>query len=320
MVRVMDKKEIVLLKKFVLKMVLGWILLIFMTLIMTKPAQAFYLGEYYYLESALDRNKVVDVNGGSCSDGANIQLWEKNGSDAQLFRIEKNGNGYYAFINKGSNKAIDVYGAYTYRGANVNQWSQNHTSAQQWKLYSADGYSSGYRIKNKCGKYLDVNGANTQNGTNIQIWDRNNSKAQVFRLVPYAWTEYVTKTLGAFSNLDEWAKQMQYAEQSAVGFSRLSYNLDGKLTNYGKMITSGTILQYKTITITYDECGQKKTVSIKLPSKVRFGLHRHAIKQTVWFDFSNINITQTCACGERSDLQWKIPYPSQSYFNMKNMT
>lgn len=310
-------------KKFILKVFLGYILLMIMALVTPKQVHAytFYLGEYYYLQSALNSNKVVDVNGCSGRDGANIQLWDKNGSDAQLFRVEKNGNGYYTFINKGSNKAMDVYGAYTYSGANVNQWSQNRSSAQQWKIYTANGYSDGYvRIRNRCGKYLDVSGANTKNGTNIQIWDGNNSKAQVFRMVPYVQTEYVTLTLGSFSNLDEWAKQMQHAAQSAVGFSSLRYNLSGKLTNYGKMITGGTALQYKTISITYNEYGRKKTVQIKLPSKVRYKLHKHAIKQTVWFDFSNLTINQSCACGEESKLQWKVPYPSQSYFDMKNMT
>lgn len=317
-----DVKRVNISKGFIFKVFLGCIFLMIMVLATSKQAQAytFYSSEYYYLESALNSGKVVDVCNGSKQDGANIQLWDKNGTDAQLFRIVRNGTGYFTFINKGSNKAIDVYGAYTYRGANVNQWSQNRSSAQQWKLYNASGYPDGYiRIMNRCGKYLDVNGAKTQNGTNIQIWDRNNSKAQIFRLVPYAQTEYVTVTLGAFSNLDQWAKQMQYAAQSAVGFSSLRYNLSGKLTNYGKMITGGTALQYKTIYITYYEYGKKKTTQIKLPSKIKYTLHRHTIKQTVWFDFTNVTITQNCACGESSKLQWKVPYPSQSYFDMKNM-
>lgn len=285
-----------------------------MSLILLPMPQAhaytFYLGDYYYLQSALDSNMVVDVNGGSRNNGANIQLWKKNGSNAQLFRIARNGNGYYTFINKGSNKAIDVYGAYTYSGANVSQWSQNSSRAQQWKLYNASGYPDGYiRIMNRCGKYLDVNGANTKNGTNIQIWDRNNTKAQVFKLVPYVQTTYTTITLGSFSTIDQWKRQMQYAEQKAVGFSRLSYNLNGNLTNYGKMITGKTVLQYKTISVTHYEYGRRKTNKFKLPSKVRFKLHKHDIKQTIWFDFSYLTLTQHCTCGEWSQIQWEVPYP-----------
>lgn len=288
-------------------------LILFGTCIPIKQTSAytFYLGDYYYLESALDSSMVVDVSGGSKSDGANIQLYKKNGTNAQLFRIARNGSGYYTFINKGSNKAIDVYGAYTHCGANVNQWSQNNTSAQQWKIYTASGYpDTGYvRIMNRCGRYLDVNGASTKNGTNIQIWDRNNTKAQVFKLVPYVQTSYVTVTLGSFSTPDQWKKQMQYAEQKAVGFSHLGYNLSGNITNYGKMITGKTVLAYKTISVTHYEYGRKVTTKYKLPSKVKFKLHKHEINQSVWFDFSNLTITQHCTCGEWSQVQWEVPYP-----------
>lgn len=273
-------------------------------------AYTFYLGDYYYLESALNSRMVVDVNGGSRSDGANIQLYEKNGSNAQLFRIARNGNGYFTFINKGSNKAIDVYGAYTHSGANVSQWSQNNSRAQQWKLYNAPGYPDGYiRIMNQCGKYLDVNGAISRNGTNIQIWDGNNTKAQVFKLVPYVQTSYTTITLGYFSTLDQWKQQMQYAEQRAVGFASLRYNLSGNLRNYGKMIMGATVLNYKKISMTYYEYGRKKTVNINLPSKVKFKLHQHNINQNVWFDFTNVSITQKCTCGEWSQFRWEVPYP-----------
>lgn len=276
----------------------------------TVHATTISFKNYYFLESALDKNKVVDVSGGSRNDGANIQLWEKNGSDAQLFRIARNGTGYYALINKGSNKALDVYGAGTYAGANVNQWSLNGTSAQQWKIYNASGYKDGYvRFMNRCGKYLDVSGGNIKNGTNIQIWNKNRTKAQVFKLVPYVQTSYVTVTLGSFSSVDQWKKKMQYAEQRAVGFSRLGYNLSGNLTNYGKMIIGKQVLKYKTINVTYYQYGQRKSAEIKLPSKVRFKLHKHTINQKVWFDFSYLTLTQYCTCGERSQLQWEVPYP-----------
>lgn len=273
-------------------------------------AYTFSLGDYYYLQSALNSKMVIDVSGGSRNNGANIQLWEKNGSNAQLFKIERNGNGYYTFINKGSNKAMDVYGAYTYSGANVGQWSQNGSNAQKWKLYNASGYPDGYiRIKNRCGKYLDVSGGGTRNGTNIQIWDKNNTKSQVFKLVPYVKTKYTTVALGSFSTIDQWKKEMQYAEQKAVGFPRLSYNLNGNLTNYGRMITGKTVLQYKTISVTHYEYGRKKRIKLKLPSKVKFKLHKHDINQSVWFDFSYLTLTQHCTCGEWSQVQWEVPYP-----------
>lgn len=292
--------------------ILSLVAIMCLSCISTSQVHAYtiYLGDYYYLESALNSNMVVDVSGGSKSNGANIQLWTKNGSDAQLFRIARNGDGYYTFINKGSNKAIDVYGAYTHSGANVNQWMQNSSSAQQWKLYNAQGYSDGYiRIMNRCGKYLDVSGAGTKDGTNIQIWDGNNTKAQVFKLVPYVQTTYKTITLGSFTTFEEWKKQMQYAEQKALGITHLTYDLNGNLINNGKMITGKKALQYKTISVTHYEYGCKKTVKLELPSKVQFKLHKHELNTQVWFDFTNLTLTQHCTCGEWSQFKWEIPYP-----------
>ena len=64
----------------------------------TAHAYTFYIGDYYYLVSALDESMVVDVSGGSKNDEANIQLYEKNGTDAQLFRIARSSDGYYGII------------------------------------------------------------------------------------------------------------------------------------------------------------------------------------------------------------------------------
>jgi len=274
-------------------------------------AYTFSLGDYYYLESSLDSNMVVDVSGGSKTDGANIQLYRKNGSDAQLFRIARNGSGYYTFINKGSNKSIDVCGASTNCGANVQQWTQNNTQAQQWKLYTASGYpDTGYvRIMNKCGKYLDVNGGVSKNGTNIQIWDRNNTKAQVFKLVPYVQTTYKTYNLGAFNTIDQWKTRMQYAEQMAIGISNLRYDMNGEIRNYGTMIVGKQVLEYRTITISYSDMGVRKTKRISLPYRIRFKLHKHDTQQLVWFDFSNLTITQKCSCGDFHQFTWEVPYP-----------
>lgn len=270
-------------------------------------AYTFSVGDYYYLQSALNSNLVVDVNGGSNRNGANIQLWKKNGTNAQLFKLVRNGNGYFAFVNKGSDKAIDVYGGATNSGANVSQWEQNGTGAQQWKLYNASGYEDGYiYIVNQCGKYLDVSGGNAKKGTNIQIWDGNGTAAQVFKMVPYVQTSYATVKLGNFSTFDQWKSRMKEAEQKTVGLTNLRYFGNGELKNHGPMIVGTEVLEYKELSLPR---GNGSYMRVKMPSKVRFKLHKHEFQQTVWFDFSNVTVTQHCTCGERSQLQWEVPYP-----------
>lgn len=273
-------------------------------------AYTIYIGDYYYLVSALDGSMVIDVSGGSKSDEANIQLYKKNGTDAQLFRIARSSGGYYAIINKGSNKAIDVSGGGSDDCTNVWQYHQNGTSAQQWMLYNASGYPDGYiSIMNRCGKYLDVSGGNKDNGTNIQIYTYNGTAAQVFKMVPYVQTSTKTIELGSFSTPNEWANQMKIAEQKAVGLPVIRANIAGETTNYGYVITDKTILEYKTIPVTYNKYGTMVTEQWRLPSKVQFKLHKHDINQLVWFDFSNLTLTQYCSCGYRCQFEWAVPYP-----------
>lgn len=298
-----------------------FIMVLFFSLLLTYipstkvQAYTFYLGDWYYLESAVKSNMVVDVSGGSKRDGANIQIYKKNGSDAQLFRIARNGNGYYTFINKGSNKAIDVYGAYTHCGANVNLWSQNSSSAQQWILYTASGYpDTGYvRIMNRCGKYLDVNGANSANGTNVQIWDRNNSKAQVFKLVPYVNYKYYTATFNT-NSMQNYIKSVTNTESAICSNA------------YGKgVIVSADVLSRSTVywkiprSAIYSGPGISGYIKVKysVPKKVRYKVHTHEYNKGFgnrWY-YSNqsIVVIHTCNCGLREEiLEWEIPLPDSS--------
>lgn len=134
----------------------------------------------YCIYAAHASNKVVDVNGASADDGANVQLFESNGSSAQKFVITRLSNGYYQIKNI-NGKVLDVSGAERRGGANVIQWSWNGGANQQWKFVPAgNGY---YYIENALGYYLDVYGAGTENGTNIMVWEKNYGPNQQFRLV-----------------------------------------------------------------------------------------------------------------------------------------
>ena len=117
-------------------------------------------------------------------------------------------------------------------------------------------------------------------------------------------TSYKTISLGDFSTVEQWKKEVQKAEQMAVGVGKYVYDYNGNIRNYGTMIVGREAVEYKTITY-YD----KKTKKIKLPSKITFKLHKHKSQQTVWFDFTNLSVTQYCSCGESYRYTWEVPYP-----------
>ena len=130
---------------------------------------------WYTLRSALDTNKALDLNGGAYENGANVQLWGANDSDAQRWYVYGLGNGYYTLVSGASNKALTADGDAGRAGTNVDQQTGRGTSAQRWRLQFTDGQAT---FVNESGKVLDVSGASTADGANVQIWDSNGTAAQ----------------------------------------------------------------------------------------------------------------------------------------------
>lgn len=91
------------------------------------------IDEGVYEISNAGSNRVLDVSGGSCDNGANVQQYAQNGTPAQRWRIEKF-NGHYLLVNVASGKALDVSGGNGANGTNVQQYVLNHTNAQVWNL------------------------------------------------------------------------------------------------------------------------------------------------------------------------------------------
>lgn len=129
---------------------------------------------WYTIRTAMGSGRALDVAGASAYDGANVRLWDSNGSDAQRWYIFGIGNGYYTLVNGASNKVLDVQGGGG-SGANVQQYTGNGTNAQQWRFTLKDG---AFTFVNANGKVLDVYGGSDANGANVQIWDSNGTSAQ----------------------------------------------------------------------------------------------------------------------------------------------
>lgn len=137
---------------------------------------------YYQICSALDENKVLDVNSASKDNKANVHLWSNVKGKQQKFKVTYLENGTYQILNCNSTKSLDVAYGEKRECSNVWQYEYNGSLAQQWILEDAgDGY---FYIKSKCNDlYLDVEYGLTKNGTNVQMYSKNQSKAQKFKFV-----------------------------------------------------------------------------------------------------------------------------------------
>ncbi len=146
----------------------------------------------YVIQSALIAPMVLDVADGSSANGANLQLWRSNGTNAQKFKITHLGNGLYSIVGVGSGKYVDVAGGSTKSGGNVWMYEGNNTEAQKWYI---EVDSKGLMFKSaKSGKYLDVNKGRVNKGTNIQQYNGNKTMAQHFILHDENWTYYPKNT------------------------------------------------------------------------------------------------------------------------------
>lgn len=134
----------------------------------------------YEVQSALNNGKVLDIDAGSTSNGANVQIWSANASDAQKFEVQYVGAGYYKISVKCSGKSLDVTAGLKETGVNLQQYSWNGSDAQLWKFVDAgEGY---YYVQSKLGTVLDVYGAGAWNGNNVWMYTINYSNAQKWKL------------------------------------------------------------------------------------------------------------------------------------------
>lgn len=252
----------------------------------------------YYIVSALDPMKVVDVNGASNDTGANVQLWQLNNSIAQSFEVTYS-NGSYTIKNSGSHKFLDVAGGVRANETNVWQYDWNGTDAQKWYILPAgDGY---FYIKSKLGYYLDVYGCRTDNGTNIQTYQKNGGKNQKFKFLKFMNYYYTTRTINC-SNLNKWMNSITATERGLN--TPIYYRI---------------VLSYKSVRIKIPLQGPGNPYrysTIKLPHRVRYIVHKHKYNTGFgrrWLYTNNgIMIIQTCDCGFRNEiLEWEIPDVAQ---------
>ena len=134
----------------------------------------------YTISSALKSTMVLDVSGASTANGANIQLYTSNNTNAQKFIVKKLDNGYYTITAFHSKKLVSAKNSGTTNGTNVWQYASQGTTSQQWKIrYAGNGYYTILGVQS--GKALDVAGGKTANGTNVQIYTSNFTAAQRFK-------------------------------------------------------------------------------------------------------------------------------------------
>lgn len=129
------------------------------------------------ITSPANKKLVTDVTGASTANGARVQLYSSNNTNAQKYRFESIGNGTYKIVNINSGKMLDVAGGSTANGAALQQYTSNNTVAQQWTVRN---YGSGKiaLVSVNANKAVDIPGGNAVQQAQLQLYSPNGTVAQ----------------------------------------------------------------------------------------------------------------------------------------------
>lgn len=134
----------------------------------------------FYIVSALNTNKAIDIYQQSKSNKAIAHLWDYHGGDSQIFKVSHVGD-EIVMTNKNSGKTLDVKWGYKSSGTPIWQWDTNNNKSQRFlPEYVGDGY---FMLKNALGHYLDAKGGYSDNGTALQVYSKNDTAAQKWRFI-----------------------------------------------------------------------------------------------------------------------------------------
>ena len=138
----------------------------------------------YRIKSAVNPKYAIDVRWASSDDGANIQLYEENGTFAQSWIISHDIDNFVILKNKSSGKVLSVKDSFLKNETNIEQRSYKEDDrAQKWiAVKQLDGnivFISALNT-NYC---IDLEWGIAGNERNIQLYNVNGSDAQEWKFV-----------------------------------------------------------------------------------------------------------------------------------------
>lgn len=145
----------------------------------------------YYIALASNPDFIISVP--EATEGAELKLYEKDGSDKQKWKLYRQSDGAYAFLNAATDKQlIDLDNGTLENGHLVHLWGEDTVktahSNRKWFLQPNGDGSFTIRhaasVLNGTNYVLDLDGNTVEDGHKIHLWTGNGSDAQKWVLVP----------------------------------------------------------------------------------------------------------------------------------------
>ena len=153
----------------------------FGTEIATKKVRVFTADrKTFEFESSVDRNYVLDIQGGSKKDGAQMIVYKRNNGKNQRYTLYLQSDGTYAIKSVNSGRYLTVESK-TNKYVQQWAWKKGKNTDQRWRL-TIDASNRVTFVNVKTNKCFDVQGGKTKNSAKMIVWKSNNGLNQKWKL------------------------------------------------------------------------------------------------------------------------------------------
>ena len=213
----------------------------------------------FYIAAEVDTNYVLDLCGGGTETYTGFHLYEKNGSDAQIYTLKRVDGDWYNIIHKASGKCLNVVNGESFDDARF--WlypGYDNDYASQFRFAAAgDSYIIQNRLDTQ--RIIDLHDNIVYSGAKVHLWSLHDGQSGRWKLIPAnsATNSYYDNSYSTFST-------GSYVVNSSNGVNVR----EGAGTNYRRVGASvnGTVF---TVTQTVGDWGY--TDSIKTTSGWKSG-------------------------------------------------
>ena len=178
-------------KKFLLTAMLGLVLSTLLSLLIAPTSDAardarvvrVREGDYEILPEKSSDYALDVTGGGDARKETLIELYERNGTDAQIFTIERVDGEWYRIVHKRTGYVVNVAGGHDKNSAQIQIYKDDGTDSCYWRFIDAGDGS--YIIQSKLSghRIIDLSNSKARSGGTIQIWDYHDKDAGHWKLV-----------------------------------------------------------------------------------------------------------------------------------------
>lgn len=140
-------------------------------------AKSAILDGVYTISRADSKNQMVDVEGASRDNAANVLLYHNNGGFNQRWYVSRDKNNLFTITSINSGKSLDICNAAHTPGSNVIQYATHGNANQKWQI--RDNGNGTYSIISKLNG-LALNAAGTGDCANIYMFVDNGAASERF--------------------------------------------------------------------------------------------------------------------------------------------